>query len=168
MAKGAFNDKTRRLVYERAKGRCERCGGNGDQWHFHHRRPRGMGGTSRKDSGGAENALLLHPSCHEWVERNRSDAYDMGYLVAQQANPRDTPVRLWDGWFILRENGSKTYLIPDVEEPVDLDAVQRGSDAAFAGVLPDQADDGSLADAKVNSDDIRRDTLTAALKARLG
>jgi 5-methylcytosine-specific restriction endonuclease McrA len=104
--KGAFSDKTREAVYERAAGRCERCGGTGSVWHFHHRRPRGMGGTSRADSGNTANALLLHPSCHEWVERNRAAAYDMGYLVDQQSDPCGTRVKLWDGWVILTDTGT--------------------------------------------------------------
>ena len=64
-----------------------------------------MGGTSRTDSGGAANALLLHPSCHEWVERNRSASYDMGYLVGQTDDPCTTRVKLWDGWYMLTEDG---------------------------------------------------------------
>lgn len=101
-----FNEKTREIIYQRAQGRCERCGMSGSVWHFHHRRPRGMGGTSRTDSGGAANALLLHPKCHEWVERNRSAAYDLGYLVDQQSDPREVPVKIWFMWLILNEDGS--------------------------------------------------------------
>jgi hypothetical protein len=101
-----FNEKVRELVYERSNGRCERCGNAGSEWQIHHRRPRGMGGTSRTDSGGAANALLLHPSCHEWVERNRSAAYDLGYLVDQQSDPCETPIRMWDGWIKLKDDGS--------------------------------------------------------------
>lgn len=65
-----------------------------------------MGGTSRTDSGGMANALLLHPQCHEWVERNRSASYDLGYLVGQQDDPCETPVRMWDGWIKLSDDGS--------------------------------------------------------------
>lgn len=104
--KAAFDDKAREAIYERAGGRCERCGSAGSVWHFHHRRPRGMGGTSRTDSGGLANALLLHPECHEWVERNRTASYDMGYLVDQQNDPCRTPVKLWDGWRYLSEDGT--------------------------------------------------------------
>jgi hypothetical protein len=103
-----FNDKTRETIRERSDERCERCGAGGSVWHFHHRRPRGMGGTSRKDSGGAANALLLHPQCHEWVERNRTAAYDLGYLVDQQSDPCEAPVRMWDGWKYLGSDGSVT------------------------------------------------------------
>lgn len=71
-----------------------------------------MGGTSRADSGGAANALLLHPKCHERVERNRAAAYDMGWLVAQQDDPRDVAVRLWDGWVKLGEDGTLSTASP--------------------------------------------------------
>ena len=64
-----------------------------------------MGGTSRTDSGGLANALLLHPQCHEWVERNRAAAYNLGYLVDQQNDPRSTRVRMWDGWHYLSQDG---------------------------------------------------------------
>ena len=101
-----FNENIREVIYERAKARCERCEGAGSVWHFHHRRPRGMGGTSRTDSGGAANALLLHPQCHEWVERNRSAAYDLGYLVHQQDDPCEVPVRIGFMWVKLNNDGS--------------------------------------------------------------
>lgn len=102
----AFNEKIRELVYERARGRCERCGGGGNAWQYHHRRPRGMGGTSRKDSGGAANALLLHFHCHEWVERNRKEAKEAGFLVDQWHDPREVKVKMWDGWHYLSEDGT--------------------------------------------------------------
>ena len=101
---GAFDAKLRELVYTRAAGKCERCGTPG-QMQYHHRRPRGMGGTRRTDTAGAANALLLHPSCHEWVERNRAAALDQGFLVTQQHDPAAIPVRLWNGWCLLTPDG---------------------------------------------------------------
>lgn len=75
---------------------------------IHHRRPRGMGGTKQRESGNAANGLLLHPSCHERVERNRSAALAAGWLVPQHADPAEVPVRLWDGWALLSDDGSLT------------------------------------------------------------
>lgn len=75
-----------------------------------------MGGTSRTDTGGAANALLLHPACHERVERQRSIAYELGWLVGQQNDPCDVPVRLWDGWFLLSSSGQMTQ----IERPADV------------------------------------------------
>ena len=109
---GAFDDETKQAVWERAKNRCELCGGSGGARHFHHRRPRGMGGTSRVDSGGAANALLLHPACHERVERDRKHAIGLGWLVDQASDPEQVPVRLFDGWWLLTSDGK---LIPGPE-----------------------------------------------------
>ena len=64
-----------------------------------------MGGTRRTDTAGAANALLLHPNCHEWVERNRATALQLGFLVTQQHDPATVPVRLWDGWRLLAPDG---------------------------------------------------------------
>lgn len=79
---------------------------------FHHRNPRRMGGTSRKEVGGADNALYLHPACHERVERNRSDAYESGWIVRANDTPAEIPVRLWDGWFILNVDGTLSTASP--------------------------------------------------------
>ena len=74
---------------------------------YHHRRPRGIGGTKRVETGQAQNALLLHQKCHTRVESNRLEAYESGWLVAQNADPGDVPVRLWDGWFVLDSLGAR-------------------------------------------------------------
>jgi hypothetical protein len=67
-----------------------------------------MGGTSRKEIGTAANALYLHPACHERVERNRTDAYENGWLLTANDDPVQKPVRLWDGWALLAADGSMT------------------------------------------------------------
>ena len=64
-----------------------------------------MGGTSRNSSEGPENALLLHPKCHERIERDRGQAYGMGWLVDQASEPSQVKVRLWDGWVYLTDDG---------------------------------------------------------------
>ena len=64
-----------------------------------------MGGTRRIDTSGAANALLLHPNCHEWVERNRATASEQGFLVSQQHDPAAIPVQLWSGWCLLTPDG---------------------------------------------------------------
>lgn len=46
------------------------------------------------------------PSATSGWERNRTASYDMGYLVDQQNDPRRTPVKLWDGWRYLSEDGT--------------------------------------------------------------
>lgn len=88
------------------------CGAPTERGHFHHRNPRRMGGTSREEVGGPDNALYLHPNCHERVERNRAGSYLLGHLVAAKDDPADTPVRLWDGWFLLNRDGTLSPASP--------------------------------------------------------
>lgn len=103
-----FTESTRNAIRQRAGSRCEVCGLPADLAQIHHRRPRGMGGTKRRESGGAANGLLLHPACHERIERNRAAALENGWLVSQTADPAEVPVRLWDGWALLNPAGSVT------------------------------------------------------------
>lgn len=120
MAGGKFSDAVKTLVLDRAKNRCELCGTRSEASHFHHRQARQMGGSSNPHVGGPDNALLLHPSCHERIERNRATSYLMGWLVTKQDDPATTPVRLWDGWFLLDREGGMLA--------VDPSGLPRGSD----------------------------------------
>lgn len=101
-----FTETTRKQVEARAKGLCEVCGGRVDMAQLHHRKPRGMGGTKNPASRSAANALYVHFRCHEWIERNRTEAYSMGYLVHQTEHSTDKPVLLPSGWFVLTDDGS--------------------------------------------------------------
>ena len=101
-----FDDEVKSLVRKRANDRCEACGLPGDGWHFHHRRPRGMGGSKNPSTGGAANAVLLHPACHERIERNRTKAIQDGWLVPQHLEPRLAPLKRHDGWHLLGDDGS--------------------------------------------------------------
>lgn len=104
----------RRTVAERAGYRCELCGqtlgwldgpldGRGITWFaphsFHHRRPRGMGGTRRADSNEPQNLLLLcgtgTTGCHGRVEANRSASLGLGWLLRQDQDPAGVPVNVW-------------------------------------------------------------------------
>lgn len=78
---------TRQAVINRARGRCERCGHPGV--HIHHRKPRGMGGTSDPAINTAPNLVFLCLTCHEYVERNRTHAYDAGWLAHRWEDPAD-------------------------------------------------------------------------------
>ncbi|MCM0619809.1 HNH endonuclease [Nocardioides bruguierae] len=90
--------ETRHLVIARCAGRCERCGRGlriGDTWtgdhSIHHRRPRGMGGTTDPTANTPANLLLLCGSgttgCHGWVEANRGEATRLGWLVPRGVDP---------------------------------------------------------------------------------
>lgn len=110
--------KVKQLVTDRAAGACEICGkqlldptyGWAAPHSFHHRRPRGMGGTTRTDANTPANLLLLcgtgTTGCHGLIEANRADALATGALLPQTVDPTTVPVSLATGWAYLTEDGS--------------------------------------------------------------
>lgn len=89
--------RTVEAVWGRAGGRCEisgvqLSGDRGVDFHFHHRRARRMGGSRLDDANTVENLMLLSPEAHEHVERHRTEAYERGWLVHQDAMPAAVPV----------------------------------------------------------------------------
>ena len=82
-----------------------------------------MGGTKRKDSGSAANGLYVHLKCHMDIESNRSRAFDNGWLVSQFAEPKDIPVKLWNGWFMLDPDGSLNQ-VTEIEEVINSESIQ--------------------------------------------
>lgn len=119
--KAAFTGDVKALIYQRAKGRCDRCGlPTGDAMHFHHRTPRRAGGSSREDLGLPSNGLLLHPNCHDFIESRRKVAAQLGFIVGYGSLPNLTPVMLWNGWANLHDDGTLTMLPgPPPLRPVD-------------------------------------------------
>ena len=103
---GQFDDATRDLVRKRAGGRCELCGMSLPVGHFHHRRPRAMGGTKRIEASGAANCLLLHSRCHADIESSRERALANGWLVRQSDIPASVPAKLWRGLTLLSDDGT--------------------------------------------------------------
>lgn len=102
----------RSTVTARAGWRCEICGtvlgwpdGSGGTWcaphSFHHRRPRGMGGTTRPDANSPANLLLLcgtgTTGCHGRVEANRAAAHQLGWLLHQTEDPTQVPAYVVTG-----------------------------------------------------------------------
>lgn len=114
MAKG-FTVQTREIVQQRATEngltRCERCGHAAQDLQYHHRRPRGMGGSKRAATNQASNCLLLCGECHLHVEAHRFAAIRYGHLVLQTKDPLATPV-LCRGEWVLLDNDGHTYRIP--------------------------------------------------------
>lgn len=104
--------EVRHLVIARARGRCERCG---DSCYdvaasVHHRRRRGMGGSRLPWIGTAPNLLLLcgtgTTGCHNHVETNRLEAYDVGWLLRAGVHPATAPVLIHDqGLVLLTDDG---------------------------------------------------------------
>ena len=111
-----FTEKTRELIRARAQDRCELCGISVQDAQIHHRQARGMGGSKDIESRSAANGLYLHDRCHERIERNRTEAYQNGWLVHKWENSERRAVKLWDGWSVLAADGSLTPVV----SPTDL------------------------------------------------
>ena len=103
-----FSKYTRELVYLRSGGRCERCGVIRTRVEYHHRRPRGMGGSKATDTNGAANCVLLCIYCHRDIEAYRDAAMDFGFLVPQGKKPAETPLRRHKKWVLLDDFGYVT------------------------------------------------------------
>jgi hypothetical protein len=100
-------------VLERSKFRCERCGlRQMTGLHMSHRQARGMGGArSRKVIAHHRLANLnaLCAGCHlRYVEAEPTLAYQDGWKVRRGLEPEDVPVRMWDGVWMLGNDGSRT------------------------------------------------------------
>lgn len=96
---------TRNMLWVRARGRCELCGRDltgGHPFSRHHRRPRGMGGTSLEWVNDITNLLLLCGTattpggCHQMVESQRLLAVANGWLIPAGSPylPAELPVLL--------------------------------------------------------------------------
>ena len=120
-----FSDEAVGLILARSSGHCEvlatGCLHTLDT--IHHRRPRGMGGTKRASTGWAANGLAVCPRCHTRIERNRSWAYGLGYLVRQSMLPAEVPVWWRHRWarningvmvrqFVLLDDAGQMYPQP--------------------------------------------------------
>lgn len=96
---------------------CERCGRavSAGACQIHHRKPRGLGGSSDPLINSPSNLLLLCSRCHIEVERDRTVAYEQGWLVRYRHDPARFPVWLAGrGFCFLTAHG-------DVEEIDDDD-----------------------------------------------
>lgn len=145
-----FSQKTRDLIHHRAKGRCEICGLPVIDGQIHHRRPRGMGGTKRKETGTASNGLYVHLKCHARVESNRSEGLAKGWIVSQQQDPCTVPVVRWDGLFLLADDGTVTSLnkVADVDSPGVVAFRKRIPGSGSVGVVVDHSSDAPVTESK--------------------
>lgn len=112
------NQRTRDLVRKRAGDCCELCGLWAVAAQVHHRRPRGMGGTSDPATNWPSNLVLFCAMCHHYVETiERASAYKYGWLVPQGKNPSLWPFLLWGEWVLLTDSGS--YMAAPDPDPAD-------------------------------------------------
>jgi hypothetical protein len=102
---GQFTPDVKATVDRRALFQCEVCE-FGAIAEYHHRRARGMGGSSRGDTGSAANCLGLCHTCHRMIESNRRVAILMGWLVPQGISPVDRRVLYRGDWRYLDSDGT--------------------------------------------------------------
>jgi len=105
MANTGFPPAVRAIIQERSGGLCERCG-YVQGVEIHHRRPRGMGGTTRESTNTASNGVLLCVECHRWVESHRTDALLEGFLVLQIDSPLRAAIRYRRKYLYLDDVGN--------------------------------------------------------------
>ena len=79
-----FTERVRALIWTRDQGCCARCGQavRDGEYELHHRRPRGVGGSSLAWVNEAGNGLILCRGCHGYVESYRETATARGFLVS--------------------------------------------------------------------------------------
>ena len=106
MSGGAFSDVVKARVMARSGGFCGRCGYPTPHGEYHHRRNRGMGGTSDMRAGQVSNALLLCRSCHLWVTDHKQEAMRDGHVVSNFCpDPSAVPVWRKKRWVLLTDDG---------------------------------------------------------------
>ena len=113
----AVQEAARRVVRARDDFRCQLCGKILWGMSVHHRLNRGRGGS----------AVLERPSilitacgdgtrgCHGQVTENPEWARSIGWLLPRNnpaIDPETEPILLWDGWFLLSDDGSRTPCEP--------------------------------------------------------
>jgi hypothetical protein len=111
----AVQDAARRIVKQRDDSHCQMCGkplwtGQGS---VHHRLNKGRGGSAL-----LERPSILITVCgdgvfgdHGRVTRNPTWAESIGWLLPRNnpdIRPEEEPILLWDGWFLLDDDGNRT------------------------------------------------------------
>jgi len=105
MTKQRMPQSTVQAVQERCKGRCERCGLPAPRGVYHHRQPRGIGGSSTGYEHLSTNILFLHDSEHRMVHANPERSYRDGLLVRHGTDPASVPVLTAHGEVWLGDGG---------------------------------------------------------------
>ena len=78
-----------------------------------------MGGVDNEWTGLASNGLLLCGRCHRWVEANRPESIERGWLVQLGDDPELMPVLLHSGRVVLLDrDGSYQRAVPAAEVPL--------------------------------------------------
>jgi len=104
-----ISDEVKRIVWDRAGGRCEMCGAAASDLQYHDRRSRQHSSCGDPDS--ASNSLLLCLIDHHRVESHRINAHEHGQLLRAGQSPDAEPV-LYRGMWMLLDDYGFTYRIP--------------------------------------------------------
>jgi hypothetical protein len=107
----------RKVLWERSDGFCEVSGLplDFDTFDAHHRRKKGMGGTSRLDTDSLPNLLALDPGVHNHGPRSvhalSTLSLQAGWLLHQDADPAKAPVMYRKReWVVLLPDGGKVIV----------------------------------------------------------
>lgn len=116
MRPGEFTEESKALMAQRSRGECEVAWPNvcmDTVETFHHRRPRGRGGSKLPSTSRVSNGLSICRGCHSFIEtRERGRAIKLGFIVSQWAEPADVKVFYrHEYWVLLADDGS---IIEDV------------------------------------------------------
>ena len=100
MRQTGFPAKVKKLIAERASATGDAADAYCEVWEVchgarsgpaHHRRPRGQGGSRRRDTNLPSNGLSCCPRCHDWIENHRDEAKKHGSGVrSRRASRRRT------------------------------------------------------------------------------
>jgi hypothetical protein len=69
-----------------------------------------MGGSDSIALGLPSNGVLLHPNCHDFIEKRRKIAAQLGFILSAPQDPAEWPIMLWSGWHYLNEDGTVTKM----------------------------------------------------------
>lgn len=134
------SEHQRALVMSRDWDECLRCGRTGAQ--IHHRRPRMAGGTTDPLINAMPNLVLLCMDCHDWVEMNRHNAREAGYLLRNVGDAPTMPMLL-----LHKKQGQSRYVRLDFDGTRE--ELDQGDAAYFEryGAIPRKGtDDGRQVD----------------------
>lgn len=109
------------VVKDRALDQCEHCHLPlaGQRVETHHRKPRGMGGSSDPAIHSPANLIRVRWSCHLAIEAGREESFVAGWLVESETDPAVVPLRYRGGpWRLLDGAGGTAAL----DAPADADA----------------------------------------------
>jgi 5-methylcytosine-specific restriction enzyme A len=98
-------DHVRRTILSRDGECCVRC--HYPACDVHHRKPKGMGGTSDEEVAfGLANLISLCRECHSYIHAHPAESYKLGYLVRSWDNPELVKIETNLGSLEIRSDGT--------------------------------------------------------------